>query len=245
MTPELQRKIDNLHGPILVLGASGFVGANLLRMLLEVRRDAYGTALRFPAWRLEGLPEENVIAADLVVEANLHALLDSVRPLTVFDCVAYGAYSFERDIGLVYRTNLNFTTQLVEALAERGVRAYVHAGSSSEYGDQSAGPIENEALTPNSHYAASKAAAAGVIHYMGKKRSLPCTNLRLYSIYGPLEDASRLVPAVVARGCEGTLPAFVNPMPVRLSSTPPMPSRPVATGSPTTSVAGNPRGSGR
>ena len=45
-------KIARLQGPILVLGASGFVGANLLRMLLRHRPDVVGTSSRLPAWRL-------------------------------------------------------------------------------------------------------------------------------------------------------------------------------------------------
>ena len=172
MNDELERKILALHGPILVLGASGFVGANLFRTLLTKRNDVYGTASRFPAWRLEGLPESNVLANDLLVESNLDGLLDQVRPLTVFDCVAYGAYSYERDPQLIYRTNLSFPVALAERLAERDVRAFVHAGSSSEYGAGSAGPPESQAPQPNSHYAASKAAAAGALHYMGKERGL-------------------------------------------------------------------------
>ena len=36
-------------------------------------------------------------------------------------------------------------------------------------------------------------------------------NLRLYSIYGPLEDSSRLIPNLVMCGIEGKYPAFVNP----------------------------------
>lgn len=208
---ELDRKIRGLHGPILVLGASGFVGANLLRMLLAVRNDVYGTASRFPAWRLEGLPEANVIASDLLVASNLDLLLDRVRPLTVFNCVAYGAYSYERDPQLIYRTNLSFTVSLAEALAGRGIRAFVHAGSSSEYGTGAAAPSESSRPLPNSHYAASKAAAAGALHYMGKERGLPCLNLRLYSVYGPFEDASRLVPVLVDHGLRGELPPFVDP----------------------------------
>ena len=211
MDPELERKIGGLHGPILVLGASGFVGANLLRMLLSVRNDVYGTASRFPAWRLEGLPEANVIASDLLVASNLDSLLDRVRPLTVFNCVAYGAYSYERDPQLIYRTNLSFTVSLAEALADRGIRAFVHAGSSSEYGTGAAAPSESSRTLPNSHYAASKAAAAGALHYMGKERGLPCLNLRLYSVYGPFEDASRLVPVLVDHGLRGELPPFVDP----------------------------------
>jgi len=212
-TPEadLARKVEALHGPILVLGASGFVGANLLRMLLAVRRDVYGTALRFPAWRLEGLPDANVIACDVLVPSNLRALLDRVRPLTVFDCVAYGAYSYERDPELIHRTNAAFVVSLCEELVERGIRALVHAGSSSEYGRESAAPPESRLPQPNSHYAASKVAAAATLGYMGRERALPCASLRLYSVYGPYEDASRLVPQLCLRGLRGELPPFVDP----------------------------------
>ena len=53
--PRPSEPIRHLQGPILVLGASGFVGANLLRSL-PVRQDVYGTTTRKPAWRLEDLP---------------------------------------------------------------------------------------------------------------------------------------------------------------------------------------------
>ena len=101
MRPDLSKKVQELQGPILVLGASGFVGANLLRMLLDVRTDVIGTASPMPAWRLEGLPGGNVVAIDLLIESDLRRLLDRARPLTIFDCVAYGAYSFERDADLI------------------------------------------------------------------------------------------------------------------------------------------------
>ena len=49
---KLEHKIRRLQGPILILGASGFVGANLLHTILRFRSDVYGTATRLPAWRL-------------------------------------------------------------------------------------------------------------------------------------------------------------------------------------------------
>src|SRR5881227_798937 len=91
----LAEKIRRLQGPILILGASGFVGANLMRSVFQVRRDVYGTTTRKPAWRLEDLPDDHVQTIDLLIDSNLDALLNETRPRTVFDCVAYGAYSFE------------------------------------------------------------------------------------------------------------------------------------------------------
>ncbi len=63
----LAEKILRIRGPILVLGASGFVGANLMRTLIQTRGDVFGTTTRKPAWRLEDLPEEKVRLVDLLV----------------------------------------------------------------------------------------------------------------------------------------------------------------------------------
>ncbi len=203
--------IRQLQGPILVLGASGFIGANLLHILLEQREDVYGTATRLPAWRLESLPRKHVLVTDLLIDSNLDALLADVKPRTIFDCIAYGAYSFETDRELIYRTNFNLISRLLGRLDARSLSCYVHAGSSSEYGDNSSGPVEDAPCAPNSHYSVSKVAAASLIQYLGKKKGLPCANLRLYSAYGPLEDSSRLIPNIVQHGASGGYPELVDP----------------------------------
>ena len=65
-------------------------------------------------------------------------------------------------------------------------------------------------LQPNSHYAVSKAAASEFLSFMGKVRRLPVVNLRLYSVYGPYEDTSRLIPNLVIKGLGGEYPQFVD-----------------------------------
>ncbi len=96
-------------------------------------------------------------------------------------------------------------------LRQRNIAVYVHAGSSSEYGDNAGGPGENSFTAPNSDYAVSKVATANLLYYYGKKLHFPCANLRLYSVFGAMEDWSRLIPAVVRCGLERTYPEFVNP----------------------------------
>ena len=131
-TSILATHIRALEGPILVTGASGFVGANLFRQLAEVRRDVFAVVRRDKGWRLADVHDERVIATDLTDANAVKNLVDSVRPRTVFDCSAYGAYSFEGDAALIYRTNFLGLVNLVERLAEHPPAAFVHAGSSSE-----------------------------------------------------------------------------------------------------------------
>jgi nucleoside-diphosphate-sugar epimerase/glycosyltransferase involved in cell wall biosynthesis len=200
-----------LKGPVLVLGGGGFVGANLVQRLLRARSDVIAVVRSLPAWRLASLDSSHLLEVDLTNIAEMRQMVEAVRPRTVLDCSAYGAYSFETDSEVIYRTNFNSLVTLVELLDKGLLAAFVHAGSSSEYGSNSAGPSEAAALVPNSHYAVSKAAAALFISYAGKTLGLPIVNLRLYSVYGPLEDASRLVPNLVKYGIEGRYPPFVSP----------------------------------
>ncbi len=200
-----------LKGPVLVLGGGGFVGANLVLRLLRSRGDVTAVVRRLPAWRLAGIDRRHVLEVDLTSPAELRQMVEAIRPRTVFDCAAYGAYSFETDTDLIYRTNLNALVTLVGLLPADQLAAFVHAGSSSEYGTNAAGPLETDPTLPNSHYAVSKVAASQFITYAGQTLRLPIVNLRLYSVYGPLEDASRLIPNLVRHALDGGYPPFVSP----------------------------------
>jgi polyisoprenyl-phosphate glycosyltransferase len=171
---------------------------------------------RLPAWRLADVDRRHLLEVDLTSVAELRQMLEAVRPRTVFDCAAYGAYSFENDTDLIYRTNFTGLVALAgllqsDTMADHDLAAFVHAGSSSEYGANAAGPLEADPAVPNSHYAVSKVAASQFIAYAGQTLGLPIVNLRLYSVYGPLEDSSRLIPNLVRHGLGGDYPPFVSP----------------------------------
>jgi dolichol-phosphate mannosyltransferase len=208
---DLDQYIRSIHGPILVTGSAGFVGANLFTRILAQRADVYAVVQSDRNWRLEGVPDTNIVVTNVNDDAALKHLVDQIDPRTVFDCVAYGAYSFEQDPRLIYETNFQSIVSLTSLLADRPVRAFVHAGTSSEYGQNSAAPTEDARCEPNSHYAVSKVATAEYLRYLGKHRQFPCVNLRLYSVYGPLEDGSRLIPNLLYKALKGGLPPFVNP----------------------------------
>jgi dolichol-phosphate mannosyltransferase len=208
---DLDQYIRSIHGPILVTGSAGFVGANLFARILSQRADVYAVVQSARNWRLEGFPDTNIVVANVNDAAALKHLVDQIDPRTVFDCVAYGAYSFEQDPRLIYETNFQSIVSLTSLLVDRPIRAFVHAGTSSEYGHNSAAPSEDARCEPNSHYAVSKVATAEYLRYLGKHRQFPCVNLRLYSVYGQLEDGSRLIPNLLCKALNGSLPPFVNP----------------------------------
>src|SRR5665648_1228051 len=96
-TLEPDKLVRELPGPVLVLGASGFIGSNLFRLLQKSSDVVYGTASVTPAWRLRGIPNENIFVGDLLHRDHLERLLAKVQPQTVFNCLAYGAYSSQND----------------------------------------------------------------------------------------------------------------------------------------------------
>ena len=208
---DLAPYIKSLLGPILVTGASGFIGANLFHQLLAVRSDVFACTRRDKGYRLAHIPDNQVVGANLNDTAAVRNMVAALKPQTVFHCAAYGAYSFEQEPGLIYQTNFQSVVNLVGELAKEGISAFIHAGSSSEYGTNCAGPLESDARLPNSDYAVSKVAIADYLHFMGTQRAFPSVNLRLYSVYGPLEDTSRLIPNLIRHAIVGTYPPFVDP----------------------------------
>jgi len=207
----LESKIINLPGPILVIGASGFIGANLLRWCLQNREDVIGTFLYGDSWRLHDIPAANIAFLNLQDPASVASVFHRVRPQTVFDCSSFGAYSFEQDFERIHSTNYLSFVRMMEWVAELNLSAYIHAGSSSEYGLNASAPSESDVVIPNSHYAVSKAATSQAIAFYGKVRGVPVVNLRLYSVYGPYEDSSRLIPVLCEQSMRGKLPVFAHP----------------------------------
>lgn len=207
-----QEEIDNamrLPGPIFIVGASGFIGANLFYSLKKLRDDVFACSRDpFKSWRLNSADNKSFIGFDITNYEQTKKILADYRPRTVFNLSAYGAYSRQSDASLIHQTNYNGTLNLLRVLAEIGCDAFVQSGSSSEYGLNCTAPLEGDELIPNSDYAVSKVGSAYLIKYYGKILQFPCVNLRLYSVYGPFEEKDRLMPTLISNCLQGKLPDF-------------------------------------
>jgi len=197
----------------LVTGAGGFIGASLVRWLLVEGHDV--VAIERPAgstWRLEEVARDaEIVALDLLDGDGVTSFVRERRPEWVFHLAAHGAYSWQRDPERIMQTNLVSTVRLLAACEEEGFDAFVHAGSSSEYGFKDHAPGETERVEPNSDYAVMKAAATMHCRFVAQRDDRHVVTLRLYSVFGPWEEPGRLMPTLVARGLEGRLPPLVSP----------------------------------
>jgi nucleoside-diphosphate-sugar epimerase len=198
---------------VLVTGGSGFVGANLARRLLADGHEVHLLLRqRRELWRLEEVMGElQVHEGDLVDAASVGRVLEASRPDWIFHLAAQGAYPTQTETLPIVQTNLVGTANLLEAAAAVGFEAFVNSGTSSEYGYKDHAPTEDEWLEPNSTYAVAKAAATMYCRQRARRTGLPVTTLRLYSVYGPFEEPSRLIPRLIAEGLQGRLPPLVNP----------------------------------
>ncbi|HTB74572.1 MAG TPA: NAD-dependent epimerase/dehydratase family protein [Polyangiaceae bacterium] len=201
------------RSPIVVTGSSGFVGANLIRFFAA--KGARVIGVEGPTgldWRTRNVPGLELVKLDLSSEVDVKAFIRESQPLAVLNCAAYGAYPSQTEANRIYRVNFDGTRYMLEAL--RGIksfRAFVQAGSSSEYGHNCSGPSEDAPTSPDSDYAVSKVATTALIQCYATKYGIPGWVLRLYSVYGPFEDFSRLMPRLLLEAREKNLPPLVNP----------------------------------
>ena len=198
---------------VLITGATGFVGANLTRRLLQDGHEVHLLVRQgYRAWRIEAIcTEVQLHEVDFTDEEVLTHVVGNIRPDWIFHLAAHGAYPSQTDLRQMVQTNIMGTINLVEACLRTGFEAFVNTGSSSEYGFKDYAPSETEWLEPNSHYAVTKASATLYCCYTAQSRGVHIPTLRLYSVYGPYEEPTRLMPTLIIRGLKGELPPLVNP----------------------------------
>ncbi len=189
------------------------MGANLCKRLLNDGHEVH-LLLReaHSRWRIDSIQNEvNIHILDLSDVEALWSSIASIRPDWVFHLAAYGAYSSQSDLRRMTETNLMATVNLVDTCCKVGFDVFINTGSSSEYGLKDHAPSESERLEPNSLYAITKAAATHYCRHIAQTRNVSLTTLRLYSVFGPYEEPTRLIPTLIVEGLKGRLPSLVNP----------------------------------
>jgi len=198
---------------VIITGATGFVGANLARRLLGDGHEVHLLVRPgYKSWRIEAIRSNvRIHEVSFADEKALATIISKIKPDWVFHLAAYGAYSSQNELKQIIDTNIMGTISLVGACLKVGFESFINTGSSSEYGYKDHAPGENEFLEPNSYYAVAKASAALFCRYTAQKKDVRITTLRLYSVYGPYEEPSRLMPTLIMYGLKGKFPPLVNP----------------------------------
>ena len=192
-------------GPVLVTGAGGFVGANVVRRLLAKGADVH-VLLKDDAdpWRLLEVRERVTLhRVDLVDGGAVRRAFATVAPASVFHLATHGAYEHQADARRILETNILGSAHVLDAAAAAGTAVLVNAGSSSEYGLKPQAMREDERLEPNSVYAVAKAAQTHLATLFARRGPMAVVTFRLFSVYGPWEEPTRLLPTLLRRARAG------------------------------------------
>lgn len=194
-------KLDNCT--ILVTGAAGFIGSNLVKRLLkdftgskiigiDSITDYYDTALKY-----ERLAEIEAIASSgrwsfikgsIADKAVIEKIFSENEIAVVVNLAAQAGvrYSITNPDAYIESNIIGFYN-ILEACRHHNVKHLVYASSSSVYGSNSKVPYstEDKVDNPVSLYAATKKSNELMAHAYSKLYNIPSTGLRFFTVYGP------------------------------------------------------------
>lgn len=197
---------------ILITGAAGFIGSNLVMELLrEVHpvhiigidnmNDYYDVSIKeYRLQQIEKLAEQNpesswkFIKGSIADKALIDQIFEEYKPAVVVNLAAQAGVRYSITNPDVYiESNLIGFYNILEACrysydnGQTGVEHLVYASSSSVYGSNKKVPYstEDKVDNPVSLYAATKKSNELMAHAYSKLYNIPSTGLRFFTVYGP------------------------------------------------------------
>ena len=197
----LPYNIDLNGKTILVTGAAGFIGSNLMKRLLndfetikvigiDSITDYYDVRLKQERLKeIEGLSKDwtfikgNIADKALIEQVFTENKIDVVVNLAAQAGVRYSITNPDSYI----ECNLIGFYNILEACRHHAVEHLVYASSSSVYGSNKKIPYstEDKVDNPVSLYAATKKSNELMAHAYSKLYNIPSTGLRFFTVYGP------------------------------------------------------------
>jgi len=197
--------LNNEH--VLITGAAGFIGANLTRYLLEKNLTVHALVTKTTdLWRLEEiLSEENLVLHQIPNSKiqQLTTLLQKISPSIIFHLATTGAYFYQTTKKDIENTNLHFSLNLMHAaMSLDSIKSFIYTGSSVEYGPSNQPIMENSIKSPVNSYDWTKSYISLYGQWLYNQHSFPFVTAILYSVYGPYENPTRLIPTIFNSICQ-------------------------------------------
>jgi nucleoside-diphosphate-sugar epimerase len=196
----------------LVTGGTGFLGAHLVRRLVDEGADVHVVSRRSHSGSALPLPASaRLHLVDLESADALRAVVRDVGAASVFHLA--GRVDLGRSLEVAQacvRENIDATLNLLHALDGTPVERLVYTSTTEVYGRNATPFYEEQPVDPPSAYAVSKLAGERLCRIHAELQGFGLTILRLATGYGPGQRPERLVPSTILSCLRGT--------PIRLHS---------------------------
>ncbi|MDO8659063.1 MAG: SDR family NAD(P)-dependent oxidoreductase [Candidatus Parcubacteria bacterium] len=187
-----------MKNTFLVTGATGFIGANIVRELVKLgQHTSIIVRNRKLNWRLHDISNKIDIYECDIQDEKLLEIVNRIKPDYIFHLARYGNLSNEDDINKMIDINFKGTINLINAVKQNPFKLLINTSSCIEYGVKEQSMKETDYLVPINNFGVI---TAGITLYAQKeaiRNNLPIITLRLFTPYGYYEDGFRLIPSVI------------------------------------------------